>query len=330
MNVKVDFYFLIADIVWWSVQYTMNASDSQVIGSVDGLVAGGAAIEDTYSLYTGLASRRWFRLRVSGSSLRNVLCALLTNVAVSVLLIITVLSVSLGLGLYALLHVQPPPVIDISLKAFSIPNHEVTRHQEAFDVAVDEYKQWLKGHHRFIRSVLDSKETNVHRHRRYAAAVTQYSPRQRVLLVYLAIGGTSNNIFTRERIKTIHRIETDVVRMPGFSELCFKGYPQQRDGVQRCHALNSLVSKYFYRQFSDPVQHGDDVQLVNDFDGAVREALSSPDGFLFTDGHASQTYFKSTFLRSEITFGVPLPGWLCIVIAYISHLIYIYLSFYLI
>jgi len=281
----------------------MNQDDSLSVGSVDD----GDSTEEMYSLYTGLGFRRQFltfRLgkpcfTVCGSRLKNVL---LTNIAVSMLLIATVISVSVGLGLYAVLHVKPQPVIDYSLKAFTIPNHEVTRHQEAFEVAVEQFKKWQFGH-RSRRSVF-----TVERHKRYAQ--TQYYRRHKVVLVYVAVGGGGDNIFTRERIETIHDIETDVVQMPEFSQFCFKGYLQHMDTVRRCDALNSIVSKYFYKPSSDA---GGD-QLVHNFDATVRAVLSSPFGFLYTDGHANQTFFESTFLRSELSFGMPLPG-----VMYYSH-----------
>lgn len=224
------------------------------VGSVDGFVPATDSAEDMYSLYTGLSFRRRFlplRLgkpccKASGSSLKNVLRALLTNIAASIIVIVAVLGLSVGLGLYSLLRVEPQPVVDYSLKAFSIPNHEVTRHQEAFDVAKEECQEQCVTGRRPRRSVSDSTELNLPRRKRYAVTATQYHHQQKVILVYVAIGDSDGNIFTRERIETIHRVETDVVTMPGFSDLCYKGYPrysQQMNGVQQCNALNSLVAR---------------------------------------------------------------------------------------
>ena len=270
---------------------------------IDGFVH---TMEDDYSLYTGLAFRDRFRpfrlrepcFRVVASRLKKAVRWWLTNVVVSIVTIVAVIGLSLGLGLHAVVQLEPRPSIDFSLKAFTIPNHEATRHQEAFAAALEE----LSRGGRPRRSVSDGREITLRRQKRYTLHPTQYNRYQRVHLVYLAVGTADNNIFTRERIQTVHRVETDVVTMPGFSDFCFKSYPQRMDQVQRCDALDSLVSKFFYRSLSS------EVQMVEDFDGAVREALSSRDGFLYTDGHANKTYFKSTFLRSEVTFGIPLPG----------------------
>jgi len=307
----------------------MNENHSLLsIGSVDGFGPAEEPADDSYSLYTGLPFRRQF-LRLGRrkpcfgnlrSYLKNVVCFALTNTIASVVAIAVVLSVTIVLGVIAFLAVKPLPVIDFSLKAFSIPNHEVTRHQEAFKAAVEDRKRWLTGHRSrravlnaeetklwrqplfsdfsSTRSALNSKGTAVERYRRYAGSPAQYSRRQKVTLVYLAVGGTSDDIFTRERIETIHGVEKDIMQIPEFSEFCWK-HPPQTGKAAECMPLKSLVSKFFY-------YHDD--HLVGDFDGAVRRALSWPDGIMYTDGHVNRTYFSSTFLRSEVDFGVPLPG----------------------
>lgn len=305
---------------------TMNENHNLLsVGSVDGFIPAEESTDDSYSLYTGLPFRPQFLrlghrklwLKSLGPVFKNVLCRLLTNVVVSVVVILCALSISIVLGLVAFLCVKPLPVIDFSLKAFSIPNHEVTRHQEAFKVAVDDSKNW-RTNPRHRRAVLNSKEITFQRlqlandlsstgsvlsssefvmarHKRYAGSLSQYSRRQKVTLVYLAVGGTSNNIFTRERIQTIHRVEKDIMQIPKFSDFCWKD-PRQSS---KCVPPRSLVSKFFY---------DDSDQLVSEFDSTVRRALTSHDGILYTDGHVNRTYFNSTFLRSEVDFGVPLPG----------------------
>jgi len=283
------------------VEGTMNHNaNSPSVGSADGFTAASEdTAEELYSLYTGLAFRRHFRLcrPCCTVSLKNIARFLLTNVVVSVIVIVLVLGASLGLGLYAVLRVKPQPVIDFSLKAFAIPNHEVTRHQEAFDVAAHEYMNWHRARSR--RSV-DKR----------SASRTQYYRRHKVILVYVAVGDDDDkNIFTRERIETIHRIETNVIHMPEFADFCFKDYSQQRvwGRVLHCDSLNSIVSKYFYQ--SSSVDDATNDQLVVNFDATVRAVLSSPFDFLYTDGHANQTFFESTFLKSELSFGMPLPGY---------------------
>jgi len=310
----------------------MNENHSLLsVGSIDGFIPAEESTDDSYSLYTGLRFRHQFlrfgrrkpRFENLGPFLKNIVCALLTNVVVSVIVILSVLGISILLGLIALLCVKPLPVIDFSMKAFSIPNHEVTRYQEAYKVAVEDNRNW----HRNVRqrrAVLNAEEVMLHRqqiasdlsstrfalkskkmvidrHKRYAGNPSQYIRRQKVTLVYLAVGGTSDNIFTRERIETIHRVENDIVLIPRFSDFCWKDR-RQTGSATECVPPKSLVSKFFY---------DNNDQLIDDFDGAIRRALSWPDGILYTDGHVNQTYFSSRFLRSEVDFGVPLQGMLC-------------------
>jgi len=231
-------------------------------GSADGFVSDeDSTTEDTYSLYTGLR-KPW--LEVFWQPFKNkVWPFLLTNVTVSIVVILSVVGLSLGLGLHAFFQHEPRPTIDFSLEAFSIPNHEVTRHQDALDIAVQEQKTSFIRSHRSRRSVANTEKVRTYallpvqnyrlpsshgleevifqRHKRYARPRTQYRRRQRIVLVYLAVGGKDSNIFTRERIETIHRVEADIVGMPEFSKFCFKS------SAQRCEGLNSLVSRFFYR-----------------------------------------------------------------------------------
>ncbi len=66
---------------------------------------------------------------------RCVCVFILTNVFMSILLLVLGISASVGPGIYSLLFHEPPPAIDKSIKAFNIPNHIVSRRQDALDVA---------------------------------------------------------------------------------------------------------------------------------------------------------------------------------------------------
>jgi len=149
---------------------------------------------------------------------------------------------------------------------------------------------------------LDSK---VRRHRRYAGGATQYFRHQRVYLVYLAVGGPDENIFTRERIQAVHDVESNLLRIPGFADFCYKGYPARADRRQPCSPVKSVVSELFFRPSSDT----GGVRMVDDFTDAVRRAVSAPDWFVYTDGHATERDLRSRFLRSEVWFGLPLRGY---------------------
>jgi len=310
----------------------MNETSGEFV-EADGDGGGDCRDDEMYSLYTGLNVRRrltflsMFSLSgrkhccrqrtgtaVSGSLLTRVAHVWLTNVVVSVFVIVAVLGVSIGLGLHAVLRVKPQPLIDFSLKSFTVPNHQVTRHQEAFDVAVEDSRRWnskwldngyrsRRSSSKWIdRSRLSVEKTKLDRRKRDVRRRSYH--RRKVIVVYVAVGGGDHNIFTRQRIETIHRIETEITRMSGYSEFCFKAYSHRSVDGQCDDALDSLVATYFYRSSTS----NDDVKLVDNFDATVRAILSSPFGFLYTDGHANQSFFQSTFLKTEFSFAVPFTG----------------------
>ena len=66
---------------------------------------------------------------------RKVCIVVLTNVIISLFMLVVGIGVSLGPGLHSLLVVEPRPSIDKSLNAFNIPNHIVSRRQDALEVA---------------------------------------------------------------------------------------------------------------------------------------------------------------------------------------------------
>ena len=69
---------------------------------------------------------------------------LLTNVFMSMLLMLLGVGVSVGLGAYTLFSVEPSIIIDKSVKAFAIPNHEVTRNYDALKTAEDNWQEYRR------------------------------------------------------------------------------------------------------------------------------------------------------------------------------------------
>ena len=77
----------------------------------------------------------WAQLATCKAFLRSGAIFVLTNWIVSICIMVAGIGLSLGPGLHSLLVVEPPPTIDKSLNAFNIPNHVVTRRQDALEVA---------------------------------------------------------------------------------------------------------------------------------------------------------------------------------------------------
>ena len=76
---------------------------------------------------------------------KKVCIFMLTNVFISILLLLVGIGLSLGPGLHSLLVVEPAPTIDKSLNAFNIPNHIVSRRQDALAVAKNPPKRRTRG-----------------------------------------------------------------------------------------------------------------------------------------------------------------------------------------
>ena len=69
---------------------------------------------------------------------------MLTNVLVSICLLLFGTGMSIGLGAYTLCSVSPSLVIDKSVKAFSIPNHKVSIQYDALDTAKSDFSEFRR------------------------------------------------------------------------------------------------------------------------------------------------------------------------------------------
>ena len=89
----------------------------------------------------------------------------LANIFVSVTLIVLIIALCLGLGAFALFKVEPKPVIDKSVKSFTIPNHNATKKQDAFEQAQSELslllRNWYKRKQRDLSSFADFSLDNI-------------------------------------------------------------------------------------------------------------------------------------------------------------------------
>lgn len=223
--------------------------------------------------------------------------AVVSIVACAIILIVT--GTSVGLGLYALLVVKPESRVDLSLKAFAIPDHPAWQRFDAWNNA-------FRGH-RARRSVEEKSEFHVeHRLRRSGESCGNWQtvPRERIQIIYLAEG--SDNIFTRDRISQIHDIEWLIANMSDFRDFCYLDFR-----TCNCFPLNSLLTYFYPTLTSDKRLLADGRGFEQlDVDSALKWALSSsPKAYWFTDGRINSTFHQSLLLRSEIIFGGPLKGY---------------------
>lgn len=85
--------------------------------------------------------------------------------------------------------------------------------------------------------------------RAYVSANTQTHAHWRIELIFLARGDAERNIFTSERLVTIHEIERKIMDHPGFREFCWKPHEVLKDlplgSYSYCSPPSSLMTYFF-------------------------------------------------------------------------------------
>lgn len=202
-------------------------------------------------------------------------------------------------------------VIDKSLESFQIPEHISSQHEDMLFVAQKQSKVWSKHlweNSRRKRSAgLEMKEVD----RKY-----QTSAKWTLELVYLAEGenDSDRNIFTKERLEAIHRIEQSLIQQDDFSDFCWKLMDAEGDIFLRdgCIPPISLIDFFYpsvhYKQILNDGQGKVDLtaKSIND---TLDLLLTKPFTYWFVDGSFSSRNRKSKFLRAQIKFGSPLKYW---------------------
>ena len=247
----------------------------------------------------------------------------------SILTIVSVSAVCTGLGYYSMLVLKPEPVIDKSIDAFSIPNHEAYIHFDALNLA----RKYNSSHRRFRRDASsqvmpdvqqmgdrlsgdDEEYVRVKRSENLRVQRYNYQivARWKMQVIYLATGDENHNIFTEERLKMIHNIEQSIVSHPKWKEFCLRDPhtasfdPAVRDH-NACAPLNSLLS-YFFPSKDDrgTVFYDGFGENLGDINSALRLAMNHESFYYFVDSKINKTFQKSHMLRTEVLFGAPLPG----------------------
>ncbi|XP_042564100.1 protein dispatched homolog 3 [Clupea harengus] len=152
--------------------------------------------------------------------------------------------------------------------------------------------------------------------RKARSAGTTYSYRQsqalwRVELVFVAQGGENSNIFTPERLRTIHRVERLLVEHPQFQQFCWKPVELLRDlplGPSFCSPPSSLLSYLFPSERAGKIYFDGMGPDLADIKGALSLAITHPQFYWYVDENLTPDDLCSSLLRSEIHFGAPLPS----------------------
>ncbi|XP_062274013.1 protein dispatched homolog 3 [Scomber scombrus] len=134
----------------------------------------------------------------------------------------------------------------------------------------------------------------------------------RIELVFIAQGEGDRNIFTPERLQTIHHVERLLMQHPQFHQFCWKPLEVLRDlplGPSYCSPPSSLLSYLYPSERGGKIYYDGMGPDLADIQGSLSLAITHPQFYWYVDESLSPEYLSSSLLRSEIHFGAPLPSY---------------------
>uniref|UniRef100_A0A672PI60 Dispatched RND transporter family member 3 n=1 Tax=Sinocyclocheilus grahami TaxID=75366 RepID=A0A672PI60_SINGR len=150
------------------------------------------------------------------------------------------------------------------------------------------------------------------RKRRFAGySYLQTQALWRIELVFVAQGDKDNNIFSPERLHTIHHVERLLMQHPQFQQFCWKPLEALRDlplGPSFCSPPSSLLSYLFPSERGGKIYYDGMGPDLADIHGALSLAITHPQFYWYVDETLTPDKLQSSLLRSEIHFGAPLPS----------------------
>lgn len=145
---------------------------------------------------------------------------------------------------------------------------------------------------------------------------TQTCVRWKLQVIFMAIGEEEPaNMFTPERLETVHRVEQQIINHPDYVNYCWKntgGMGEAQVGNDRykgCAPLNSLLTYFYPSVLPDGkvVYDGRGTNMAN-IKSSLDKAMSHKQFYYFVDENINSTYHKTKLLRTEVLFGTPLKG----------------------
>ncbi|XP_026571598.1 protein dispatched homolog 3 [Pseudonaja textilis] len=145
------------------------------------------------------------------------------------------------------------------------------------------------------------------------SANTQTHAHWRIELIFLARGDAEKNIFTSERLLTIHEVERKIMDHPHFQEFCWKPHEVLKDlplgSYSYCSPPSSLMTYFFPTERGGKIYYDGLGQELADIQGSLELAMTHPEFYWYVDEGLSAENRKSSLLRSEVLFGAPLPSY---------------------
>lgn len=134
----------------------------------------------------------------------------------------------------------------------------------------------------------------------------------RIELVFVAQGKGERNIFTPDRLETIHQVERLLMQHPQFHQFCWKPLELLRDlplGPSYCSPPSSLLSYLYPSERGGKIYYDGMGPDLADIKGSLSLAITHPQFYWYVDESLSPEHLSSSLLRSEIHFGAPLPSY---------------------
>lgn len=249
-----------------------------------------------------------------------------TYTPLSVVVLLLAIIIPLALGTVAVLRNYKETneffKVDKSLKSFEIPNHEASLNYDAFRVADRLSKRCTSDNNcRGFKQARSKRSAELPTlrpvtRRKYPVSSFQRSAKWTLDLVYVAVG-EGDNIFEKERLETIHKVEQKLMEHKDFEHYCWKWSKSQSDPVLKekykgCTPPISLID-FFYPSVYDQLVINDG-QGTTELTGAsinntLNFLLSNSFTYWFVDSHFSHEKPRSKFLRAQLKFGYPFKSY---------------------
>ena len=157
---------------------------------------------------------------------------------------------------------------------------------------------------------------NRHRYRSSTKCALGYQvfPRWKMQVIFLAQGNSDLNMFTKERLETVHHVEKKIITHPRFPDFCLKlrddGNLDPAVKANRgCAPLNSLMTYFFPSEDNHGAVYFDGLgNNIIDIGSALTLAMNHNTFYYYVDEKINRTYHHSKLLRTEVVFGEPLQG----------------------
>ncbi|XP_072023218.1 protein dispatched homolog 3-like, partial [Amphiura filiformis] len=154
------------------------------------------------------------------------------------------------------------------------------------------------------------KSQPLSRHRRSIPIRRYRTTSWKFQLVYIAQGKGDPNIFTKERLETIHDVEMSIMNHEGFTRFCARNPDSYRDPAldvyNYCLPPNSLMTYFYPSKVGNKIKYDGVGSEQADINGTLSWAMQHESFYWFVDTSMNSTNRKSSFIRSEVYFGKPI------------------------